>query len=358
MSELSDLLQSAIDVDECMDVLRGGLPDVFAGTSGMLYLREPETGIQTKAVDWGATTGPWRQSEPSLCWAVRRGADHLVRSDGSLRCRHLQGVEGSSRCVPMMAHGQLVGLLIFIADDTWDEASLEAVGDFTNSVADQIALAIANVRLRERLRHQSLRDQLTGLYNRRFFDDWLAKQLCQVRRNAGTLGVALIDIDHFKRFNDTHGHLIADRMLVGLSRLLEKTVRSEDVVCRWGGEEFVIAMPGADEGAVKQVVGRIQDALCQLEILDDEGIRVSPSTISAGVACFPRSAVQQEPLLRRADQALYRAKSGGRNLVVIAAPTTADDGLEIAEQKSIDVEAAANQPPLAGGAPGTGTEGR
>ncbi|MFK7927258.1 MAG: diguanylate cyclase [Myxococcota bacterium] len=343
MSELGDLLQSAVDVEECKEVLQVSLPQVFNGLSGTLYLRDPETGTQSKAVDWGPLEGDWRDADPSVCWAVRRGATHVVDAAGVLRCRHLSGVSLGTRCVPMMAQGQLVGLLVLAAGTQAQEDALATVGDFSSNVADQIALGIANVRLRERLRHQSLRDQLTGLHNRRFFDGWMAKQLSQVRRSAGTLGIAVIDIDHFKRFNDSHGHIAADRMLIGFARLLEQSLRAEDVVCRWGGEEFVVAMPGAESEAVKGVIQRIQAALSQLEVLGDNGIPVPPPTVSAGVASFPWSASQQNQLLFCADQALFRAKEAGRNCVIVAEPKAESKSPEDAKPRRRDLPGSANR---------------
>ncbi|MEL6179072.1 MAG: sensor domain-containing diguanylate cyclase, partial [Myxococcota bacterium] len=222
-----------------------------------------------------------------------------------------------SRCVPMMAHGQLVGLLVLVAGDERQEQLLASLGSFPETVADQIALAVANVRLRDRLRQQSLRDQLTGLYNRRFFDDWLAKQLSQVRRSRGRIGLAMLDLDHFKRFNDTYGHMVADRLLVSFAEMLGQVLREEDVVCRWGGEEFLLAMPGASPQEVREVIQRIQRHLSRLEVRDDEGIRISPTTLSAGIACCPDHARGHEALLFKADAALYQAKNSGRNRCVI-----------------------------------------
>ena len=318
MSELGDMLQSAIDLEESKEVLRALLPRIFHEVSGVVYLRDVESGDQTRAASWGGLDGGWRTAEPGSCWAVRRGTTHTVRRDGVLRCRHLAGVPGGSRCVPMMAHGQLVGLLVLTAATEREEQSLEGLGGFAATVADQIALAVSNVRLRDRLRQQSLRDQLTGLYNRRFLDDWLAKQLSQAARSKGSVGVAMLDLDHFKRFNDTFGHLAADRLLSAFADVLQTTMRSEDVVCRWGGEEFLVAMPGASASEVQTALHRIQEGLACVEVRDDDGVRVSPPTLSAGVATFPDNATGRESLLFQADKALYDAKSSGRNRVVVA----------------------------------------
>ena len=313
MSDLGDMLQSALDLVEAQEVLRVLLPRVFNGLSGVLYLQDPETQTQARAAVWGRARGLWRTAEPSTCWAVRRGTTHTVRRDGALRCRHIGDVPGGSRCVPLMAHGQLVGLLVLIAFDEREDRFLDGLDGFAGNVADQIALAVSNVRLRDRLRQQSLRDQLTGLYNRRFFDDWLGKQISQVHRHGGKLSVAMLDIDHFKRFNDTHGHLTADRLLQAFSRVLERTIRAEDVVCRWGGEEFVLAMPDAGVDGAKRAIRRIQAAVSRIELADDSGCRIDPPTLSSGIATFPEHATDQDRLLHRADLALYDAKRSGRD---------------------------------------------
>jgi len=317
ISELGDMLQSALDLDESREVLQALLPRIFSGLSGVVYLRDDERGGQRKIVAWGPLEGPWRNTEPDTCWAVRRGTVHEVPADGTLRCRHLPGVPAGSRCAPLMAHGQLVGLLV-LASNTPKDHRLEMLGSLSAMVAEQIALAVSNLRLRDRLRQQSLRDQLTGLYNRRFFDDWLSKQLYQAKRQGSTVGIAILDLDHFKRFNDTFGHLAADRLLVKFSEVLQQSIRAEDVVCRWGGEEFVLAMPSAGEDGVPIIVARIQEALANIEMRDDNGVRVSPPTLSAGISCYPIHARKHEALLHIADKALYTAKSAGRNRAVIA----------------------------------------
>lgn len=317
ISQLGDMLQSSLDIEESHEVLGVLLPRIFRGLSGVVYLRDENRPEQVPVARWGALQGPWQSADPSSCWAVRRGSAHAVGVDGQLRCRHLAGLPSCSRCVPLMAHGQLVGLLV-LASSPAQAGALEMLGGLAAMVAEQIALAVSNIRLRERLRQQSLRDQLTGLYNRRFFDDWLTKQISLVQRQSGQLGVAILDLDHFKRFNDTHGHLVADQVLVRFSALLQDSVRAEDVVCRWGGEEFLIAFPGTSMAQVCGVLERILAALIRLEIHDGEGNRISMPTFSAGLACLPDHATHQEQLIRLADLALYKAKNSGRNCIVVS----------------------------------------
>lgn len=317
-SELVDMLQAALDIEEAREVIDALLPQVFRKLSGVLYLVDPDTGIYSQATHFGSRDASWKHAEPHNCWALRRGTEHHVAPHGRLRCRHLHDVNMTSRCIPLMAQGQTVGLLVVAATNNDEEKRLGALSTAIKTVADQIAMAIANVRLRDRLQQQSLRDQLTGLYNRRFFDDWLSKQLSQSKRTGSPLGLALLDLDHFKRFNDTHGHMCADRLLVAFSTMVRSTIRDGDVVCRWGGEEFLMAMPNANAHEVARTLKRVQERLAQLEIRDDTGVRVSPTTLSAGIVCSPTHGDNPDELLFTADAALYEAKHQGRDRCIVA----------------------------------------
>lgn len=313
MSTLGDMLQSALDVAESQEVLRALLPEIFRGLPGLVYLTDSESEGHHPVASWGDLAGAWRRADPASCWAVRRGMSHAVPECGSLRCRHLEGVTYGSRCVPMLAHGKLVGLLVLAAGTPEQQHRLEALENFPSTVANQIALAVSNLRLRDRLRQESLRDQLTGLYNRRFLDDWLNKQLSHSERTNAPISVAMLDLDHFKRFNDAHGHLVADELLVRFGEILSANVRSGDVACRWGGEEFVVAMPDCAPEQLEGVLRRIQADLALIHIEDEAGLPVQPPTLSAGIASFPADAARAGQLLQCADQALFTAKSEGRN---------------------------------------------
>jgi diguanylate cyclase (GGDEF)-like protein len=181
-------------------------------------------------------------------------------------------------------------------------------------VAGQIALAFASLRLRETLREQSIRDPLTGLFNRRIMQESLNRELHRARRKQHPVTVALIDLDHFKRFHDTWGHDAGDLVLKTMAQIFGGHFRTEDVICRYGGEEFSIILPEASIQDAAKRANALRDEVRKLTIrhLDQNLDRV---TLSIGLATFPQHGSTAEQLLRIADQCLYQSKAAGRDRV-------------------------------------------
>lgn len=183
--------------------------------------------------------------------------------------------------------------------------------------ASLTALVLNNAQLREALREQSIRDPLTGLYNRRYMEEALRQQLHRVTRQLHPLGIIMIDIDFFKRFNDNHGHAVGDALLRELGRFLQSHIRVEDIACRYGGEEFLLIMPDAALEVVQVRAEYLRQAVRRLRVRaadqSQQGI-----TLSLGVAIYPQHGRNIEAVLRAADSALYRAKQEGRDRVVVA----------------------------------------
>jgi diguanylate cyclase (GGDEF)-like protein len=167
-----------------------------------------------------------------------------------------------------------------------------------------------------RLREQAMRDPLTGLYNRRYLMDSFERELLRAKRGGERLGVMMIDLDHFKRCNDTYGHAAGDAVLRSVAKYMQSLIRGEDILCRYGGEEFVLVQAKASTEAVMQRAERFRQEIGSHEIVHD-GRRIAPVTLSIGIAMFPDHAAGAESLLQAADVALYRAKEAGRNRVVM-----------------------------------------
>jgi diguanylate cyclase (GGDEF)-like protein len=189
-------------------------------------------------------------------------------------------------------------------------------------VASQIALSLASLQLRETLREQSIRDPLTRLFNRRFLEESLERELQLASRKKQPLAVLFLDLDHFKRFNDTFGHDAGDMVLQSLADLFRTFFRATDLCCRYGGEEFAIILPESSS----------QDAGIRADALRSEvkGLRLQykkqalgPLTLSAGVAAFPEHGSTSDELLKIADQCLYESKARGRDVVTVALPQNA-----------------------------------
>jgi diguanylate cyclase (GGDEF)-like protein len=262
--------------------------------------------------------------EPESCWALRTGHPHLVLAgETTARCNHAAGVESAYLCVPILAQGEALGILHIQATD--QNPSLgEAELSFKTTFTAQVGLSVANIRLREALRAQSTKDPLTGLYNRRYLQEMLDREIRRAIRSEQALGVLMLDLDHFKNFNDTYGHDAGDAVLRETASFLVRSIRAEDFVCRYGGEEFVVILPTADLRAAEARAQRIRAKLRDLVILHN-GRSLGLITASIGVAALPDHGTNEKELLQTADAALYRAKREGRDRVAVADPPIAAD---------------------------------
>jgi diguanylate cyclase (GGDEF)-like protein len=186
------------------------------------------------------------------------------------------------------------------------------------SVAERIGLALANLKLRETLRTQSIRDPLTGLFNRRYLEESLEQELRRAVRHQRRLGLIMLDLDYFKRFNDTFGHDAGDALLSRFGALLQRQSRAEDTACRYGGEEFLLILPEASLEVTRQRAEQVREAVKQLQV-EHRQRALGAITVSLGVAAYPEHGATAEALVQAADAALYRAKAEGRDRVVLSA---------------------------------------
>ena len=194
---------------------------------------------------------------------------------------------------------------------TEQELSLSA------TFAEQIGLSIANIRLREALRNQSIRDSVTGLFNRRYLEETLEREVHRSVRTGQSLGIVMLDLDHFKTFNDTFGHDAGDTLLQSVGVFLSKSIRADDIACRYGGEEFVLILPKASLKDTELRAEKLRASVKALNIMH-QGKPLGVVTISAGVAAIPQHGSAPTQLMARADGALYQAKKAGRDRVIVA----------------------------------------
>lgn len=235
-----------------------------------------------------------------------------------LTCAHLESDAraGGSLCLPLVAQGESLGMLSVSYVDSGDEALWSERNASAKRVAEQLSLALANVRLRESLREQSIRDTLTGLHNRRYLEESLNRELSRCLRDGQQLALFMIDVDHFKRYNDMHGHEAGDIVLRELGRELHESARASDIVCRYGGEEFTLVLPNTSEQEASAWSERLMRRIRAMDIR--QGSRTLPAvTISMELAIFPQHGSVAEALLHSADLALYEAKRAGRDRLKI-----------------------------------------
>lgn len=289
---------------------------LLPGVAGSVYLLRASQDRAEAISHWGE---PLVRSAPHLspeqCWALRRGQPHIVQDLGrDALCAHIEepahDASVTTACLPMSAQGTQLGFLFLSAAGPGPMPRLE----IAEAAAEQLSLALSNLRLRESLRRQSIRDALTGLYNRRYLEESLSHELARCARRGLPLSVLMLDVDHFKQFNDSQGHAGGDLLLAAVGELLLTRLRAEDVACRYGGEEFTVLLPEADGEEAMRVAEQIRSYIAALAVSD--GARALPKvTASIGVASFPADGEQGASLIQKADAALYRAKHAGRNRV-------------------------------------------
>jgi diguanylate cyclase (GGDEF)-like protein/PAS domain S-box-containing protein len=320
LNEMGDMLQSCLTVDDAYEVVRQFAAKIFPEQPGILYVLNDSVNLFEAKSVWGQAIGDGSVFAMDGCWALRRGRTHLVsESSNRLICQHVGPIKDPKNvppyvCIPMTAQGETLAVMHIQAQPGQQVERLE---EQSSPVAVRIALALANLRLRETLRMQSIRDPLTGLFNRRYMEETLERELHRAARHKNPLGVLMVDIDYFKRFNDTFGHEIGDALLQELGAFLRANVRSEDVPCRYGGEEFIVILPEASlEDTHKRAV-QLRQGLTGMK-LQRRGQSIGPITVSQGIAGFPDHGASAGQILQAADAALYRAKRGGRDRVVVA----------------------------------------
>ena len=320
LAQLSETLQSCRTIDE----LRAGVPTALSGLlpgiGGRLTLLNPSQNLLAIGAHWG-NHGFLAESifPPEDCWGLRRGQAYPPAGVvGGFVCKHVHWpnselAEASYICIPMAAQGEMIGVLTLDAVRAID-ATERGLGI---AASEQLALALANLRLQETLRTQSIRDPLTTLFNRRYLEVSLERELARAERRSLPLAVLMLDLDHFKQFNDTYGHDAGDALLTEFAEVLKRTTRSEDIACRYGGEEFTVILLESDADAARNRAEQIRVATAAMAV-EHRHQKLGRVSVSIGIALFPQDARTVEDLLRRADTALYQAKNTGRDRIVCA----------------------------------------
>jgi diguanylate cyclase (GGDEF)-like protein len=315
LKSMTDLLQSATSLAEAGEVLSSFGAKFFPGDCGAIYLLNASRNLLADLASWGGSQQA--SFAPEACWALRRGQAHVAHDSSAVRCPHVGEKVQAYLCTPLAAQHETLGILHIGMLAPVLEDDLERRRELASAMADQVGLALRNIQLREQLRETSIRDPLTGLLNRRYMEEALVKEVARAQRGKAPLSVVIIDVDHFKSYNDTFGHEGGDFVLKEFGQLLRQVIRDSDVACRFGGEEFVLILPEASREVAGRRANEIREKVKQLQLLI--GARsLGRITISAGVAALPENGDTGAALLSAADAALYRAKLGGRDRVELA----------------------------------------
>ncbi|MGH8004836.1 MAG: PAS domain S-box protein [Limisphaerales bacterium] len=321
LNEMGDLLQTCSNYDEAYRVIAQTATKLFPEESGAVFKFDPQARFLETAAFWGEPLLGEQSFGAERCWALRRGKMHLVEnSQSELVCPHLSHPFWKGcLCVPLVAQSETVGLLHLQGgperrreEDSgpyWTEAKIQLV----RMAAEHMALNLSGLKLRSTLSERSIRDPLTGLFNRRYLEESLERELFRAARERKTLGAIMLDLDRFKEFNDTFGHPAGDQVLKAIGEFIQLQTRRGDIACRYGGEEFTMILPGASLPVTRERAEKLRQEIQQMKVPYSKHI-----TVSLGVAVFPAHGTTKELLLKAADFALYQAKSEGGNRVAVA----------------------------------------
>jgi diguanylate cyclase (GGDEF)-like protein/PAS domain S-box-containing protein len=327
LNDMRDWLECCGSEKEACGVVKESVRRLFPeAVGGTLFLFESSRKVFEAAVHWGPKGDSQTSFASEACWAVRRGQPHWTAGfTAGVKCNHLAEEISSAAClcVALLAQGNMLGVL-HLEFGAVAEGRPEAENDnpqdaqtrLAISVAGHIAQSLASLRLREALRDQSIRDPLTGLFNRRFLEESLGQQLHRADRRQEPVSLLFIDLDHFKRFNDTFGHEAGDLVLRAISDLFQTFFRAGDLCCRYGGEEFAIILPGADSNVAAARANELREQAKRLS-LEHNDRPLGAITLSIGVAAFPEHGSSVRELFAIADHSLYQSKASGRDAVTV-----------------------------------------
>jgi diguanylate cyclase (GGDEF)-like protein len=321
LSITRDDLQLCTDAPQVHRSAAFRFSELLPGTNGSLCIINSSRNMVEIVSGWSTNdigSGIAEIFPPETCCGLRSGQLRWRAPRSSqIDCNHFIGsAPGCYLCVPLVAHGDTIGVLyIGCPHDTIREI-VESRTEGIRQLVQLTAMSLASLEMRKKLEHQSIRDGLTGLFNRHFLEIALERELARAVRRKGSLAVLMMDIDHFKKLNDQFGHSAGDAVLKEVAHTFSSCVRTEDLICRYGGEEFTIILPDTTPEDTLNRAEVIRKAVANLRTELDNDL-YSSVTVSIGAAIFPKDGQSSELLLRQADAALYRAKREGRNRVVM-----------------------------------------
>ncbi len=319
--EAGDALSTCINAEEAYTVIAQHGEKCFPDDSGALFIMNPSRNILDAVSVWGPNPPEERVFVPEDCWAIRRGKKYSVNGPGAgVRCAHVKEA-GPYLCVPMIAQGDMIGVLhLSLADSDGACVPDERMQDrerLLTGLSEHAELELANIRLRQTLRNLSIRDPLTSLFNRRYMEESFEREIHRARRKNVPVGVLMLDLDHFKDYNDTFGHEAGDMLLRELGVILQGNIRASDIACRYGGEEFTVILPEAAIDVTCRMGEQMRLSVRRLQLLYG-GKPLGAVTVSVGAAVYPDHGLSARDVINAADEALYKAKTQGRDRLIVA----------------------------------------
>jgi len=310
-------LQMCVDMEQVYRSASSSFSKLLPGTYGSLCIINNSRHVVEVVSGWGQESSRIPEMFPrDSCCGLRSGRSHWRRTGASeIDCTHfVESAPSRYLCIPMVAQGDTIGILYIECPTPELVPEVENCLEGVRQLIQLTGMTVAALQLRTKLENQSIRDSLTGLFNRHFMQIALERELARAMRQQSNLAVFMLDVDHFKRFNDQFGHAVGDIALKAVARGFLSSIRTEDIACRYGGEEFVIILPDVTAETAYQRAEEIRQKISLLDVLKQAGD--AEITISIGVSIFPLNGRTVESLLKTSDEALYRAKHQGRNRVI------------------------------------------
>ncbi len=316
INQLNAMLQLCVTAEEIYPRVQIKAQDIFQGLSGGLAIFNSANQQMETVMQWGIEQILAPFFSPDDCFGIRSGSINIVDySRTAIPCNHyITPPQGGYMGIPMFVKNDLIAVFHLFAppEQTLSKHTQDTAIAFSNIVK----IALVNIKLRQALEEMSLKDALTDLFNRRYLNDFLPRELHRIQRDKGSLIVAMFDIDDFKKINDTFGHKAGDEVLKCIGKLLNQYFRASDMACRFGGEEFLVVMLSDDLNAAVLKLERLRESIKNEEVVFQG--RVLPKTVlSIGVAKAPQDGITDDALIDAADQALYIAKQSGKDRIEI-----------------------------------------
>lgn len=319
LQQISQAIATILDIKELLKFVN----DVIIGVMGVNYstimLLDKVTNKLTIKVtniySEGALTILKNNIDATMLKDVIKTGNHLIDNNVNEEAYSFtkgRGVQ-SLLCIPLSSKNESYGLVL--VEQERPEAFEDDHIKFLSAISNQISIALENVVLYEKMQQMATTDALTKIYNRLYFNEMLSKEMAAADRENYPMSISIFDIDHFKKFNDTYGHLFGDLVLKTIAKLAKEHVRANDVVARFGGEEFVIIMPNTPIEEAQGMIEELRDKISKCHI--KEGSIMASVTASFGIAHYPGHGLTEAEVLSAADTALYKAKTEGRNCVKI-----------------------------------------
>ncbi|MCW8471501.1 diguanylate cyclase [Fluoribacter gormanii] len=314
LNRLNRSLQICITAEEAYPRISLIAQDLFPDLSGGLSVYNKGVNQMETVVQWGKEQLLPKTFLPMDCFSIREATTNVVDDPNkSVPCSHYKTApQGGYMALPLMVQNELIGVIHLLAPKS--KKLTQHQQDMANSFGNIVKLAIANINLRVSLSELSLHDPLTNSYNRRYLNDILSRELIRIARDKNTLCVAMLDIDNFKKFNDTYSHLAGDEVLKSIGKLLKDNFRESDISFRFGGEEFVVVLLNATLNNAVSKMDALREKIKTISIYF-KGNPLDNITISIGVAEAPKHGATIDEIIKAADHALYAAKQAGKDKV-------------------------------------------